>query len=59
MTFPRRNEILKSLLNADVIGFHIWEYARNFVNTASRLLGLTYELSLGNTIQVEFEKRSV
>ena len=59
MTFPRRNEILKSLLNADVIGFHIWEYARNFVNTASRLLGLTYELSLGNTIQVEFDKRSV
>lgn len=39
---PKREEILKGLLNADVIGFHTFDYAR-VLSCCSRLLGLHYE----------------
>jgi len=39
-TFQFRLEILKSLLCCDVIGFHIWEYARNFFAACEKLLKL-------------------
>ena len=42
-----------------MIGFHIWEYARNFINSCQRLLGLYYELGVGNTLSVNYHKRSV
>ena len=50
---------MQSLLNSDLIGFHIWEYARNFINSCQRLLGLYYELGVGNTLSVNYNKRSV
>ena len=31
--FYKREELLQSLLHSDLIGFHIWEYARNFINS--------------------------
>ena len=34
-----RLEILKSLLHCDLIGFHLFAYARNFFKTCSRLCG--------------------
>ena len=47
------------MLHADLIGFHIWEYARNFINSCQRLLGLYYELGQGNALSVDYNKRSV
>jgi trehalose 6-phosphate synthase len=38
-TLPWYREILRGLLAADVIGFHIEGYARNFVDCVDRLLG--------------------
>ncbi|SNY91327.1 glucosylglycerol-phosphate synthase [Cohaesibacter sp. ES.047] len=35
---PWRKEIIESLLNCDVVGFHIPRYAANFVSAASSLL---------------------
>jgi trehalose 6-phosphate synthase/phosphatase len=37
---PQRLEIMKSLLCADLISFHMFEYARNFYTGAARLLDL-------------------
>jgi len=41
-TFYKRNEILQSLLCSDIVGFHLFEYARNFMNCCHRLFGLQY-----------------
>jgi trehalose 6-phosphate synthase len=38
-TLPWRQHILKGLLACDLIGFHIPEYARNFIEAAVELLG--------------------
>ncbi|MEX0617208.1 MAG: bifunctional alpha,alpha-trehalose-phosphate synthase (UDP-forming)/trehalose-phosphatase [Candidatus Woykebacteria bacterium] len=46
---PQRVEILKGLLGADVIGFHTYEYARHFLNSVHRLLGLDHSLGQINT----------
>lgn len=37
-TFQYRAELLKSLLCCDLIGFHIFEYARNFFTACSKIL---------------------
>ena len=37
---PERKEILHGLLGADLIGFHIYDYARHFLSSSLRLLGL-------------------
>ena len=44
---PVRDEILKALLNADLIGFHTFDYARHFLSCCSRILGLEYESKRG------------
>ncbi|GAY48453.1 hypothetical protein CUMW_111760 [Citrus unshiu] len=46
-TLPVRDEILKSLLNSDLIGFHTFDYARHFLSSCSRMLGLNYESKRG------------
>jgi len=45
---PWRNEILKGLLGADLIGFHTYDYVRHFVSSVCRIAG--YEHSLGRLI---------
>ena len=45
--FENRKMILKSLLCRDLIGFHIFEYARHFYSTCNRLLGLNHEFKQG------------
>lgn len=37
---PERKEILRGLLGADVVGFHIYDYGRHFLSSCMRLLGL-------------------
>jgi len=35
-----RDELLRNILNADMVGFHMLEYARHFLTCCKRLLGL-------------------
>ncbi len=39
-TMPWREEILKGLLGADLIGFHTYDYERHFLSSVRRLMGL-------------------
>eukprot|EP00887_Chlorella_sp_A99_P001749 scaffold19.g1749.t1 len=57
-TFPRREEILRSMLNADVIGFHTFDYARHFLSCCSRMLGLEHKTNRGSII-IEYYGRDV
>ncbi|KAJ1439038.1 Trehalose-phosphatase [Sesbania bispinosa] len=55
---PVRDEILKALLNADLIGFHTFDYARHFLSCCSRLLGVKYETNRGY-IKLEYFGRTI
>ncbi|GIL85506.1 hypothetical protein Vretimale_13398 [Volvox reticuliferus] len=57
-TFPKREELLRSLLNADLIGFHTFDYARHFLSCCSRMLGLEHETSRGS-ITIDYYGRTV
>ncbi len=37
-TLPWRDEILKGMLGADLIGFHTYDYERHFISSVSRIL---------------------
>jgi trehalose 6-phosphate synthase/phosphatase len=37
---PWRNELIKGMLGADLLGFHTYDYERHFFSTVRRLLGL-------------------
>jgi len=58
-TISVRDELLRGMLNADLIGFHIFEYARHFLTCCKRLLGLDYEFQSGGFIGVRDHKRNV
>lgn len=36
---PERKELLEGILGADLVGFHIFDYARHFLSSCLRLLG--------------------
>ncbi|XP_076941121.1 putative alpha,alpha-trehalose-phosphate synthase [UDP-forming] 7 [Bidens hawaiensis] len=57
-TLPVREEIMKALLNADLIGFHTFDYARHFLSCCSRMLGLEYESKRGY-IGLEYYGRTI
>ncbi|KAJ4981834.1 hypothetical protein NE237_032671 [Protea cynaroides] len=57
-TLPIREEILKALLNSDLIGFHTFDYARHFLSCCSRMLGLEYQSKRGY-IGLEYYGRTV
>jgi alpha,alpha-trehalose-phosphate synthase [UDP-forming] len=42
-TLPWRERVIESLLTCDLIGFHIPEYAKNFIETAVEVLGAQAE----------------
>ncbi|KAJ6837066.1 putative alpha,alpha-trehalose-phosphate synthase [UDP-forming] 7 [Iris pallida] len=46
-SLPVRQEILKALLNCDLIGFHTFDYARHFLSCCSRMLGIEYQSKRG------------
>ena len=50
---PWRQEISEGLLGADLIGFHTYDYARHFLSSACRIIGLDHTLgkvTFGNRI---------
>ncbi|KAI0511248.1 hypothetical protein KFK09_011873 [Dendrobium nobile] len=57
-TIPVREELLRALLNTDLLGFHTFDYARHFLSCCSRLLGLHYESKRGY-IGLEYYGRTV
>ena len=58
-TVAVRLELLRSLLNVDLVGFLLFEYARNFLTCCKRMLGLEYEFQKGGFLGVEYEGRHV
>lgn len=54
---PQRKDILRGLLGADLIGFHVYDYARHFLSSCLRLLGLSSHQGLleyqGRTIKTD------
>ncbi|XP_031277833.1 probable alpha,alpha-trehalose-phosphate synthase [UDP-forming] 9 [Pistacia vera] len=57
-TLPTRKFILKALLNADLIGFHTYDYASHFLSCCGRMLGLHYESQQGH-IGLEYLGRTI
>jgi trehalose-6-phosphate synthase len=55
--FPMREELLRGLLNADLVGFHTFDYARHFLSCCSRMLGLDFQSKRGS-IALEYFGRS-
>ncbi|KAL1823296.1 hypothetical protein ACET3Z_010074 [Daucus carota] len=55
---PVRTEILRALLNCDLLGFHTYDYARHFLSACSRLLGVDSKLMRGY-IGLEYYGRTV
>ena len=41
---PNHQEFLKSILLCDVIGFHVFQFARNFLTSCKRIFGIFYEI---------------
>lgn len=57
-TLPVRIELLRALLNSDLIGFHTFDYARHFLSCCSRMLGVSYQSKRGY-IGLEYYGRTV
>lgn len=51
---PQRKALLKGLMGADVIGFHVYDYAQHFLDSCRRLLGLPSSNGV-----IEYERRAV
>jgi trehalose 6-phosphate synthase/phosphatase len=43
---PWRNELIKGMLGADLLGFHTYDYERHFFSTVRRLLGLEINFNM-------------
>jgi trehalose 6-phosphate synthase/phosphatase len=57
-TFPNRDLVLRGLLNADVVAFHTFDYARHFLSCTTRLLGLNHKTVRGS-LAIDYYGRSV
>lgn len=40
---PERRAIIEGLMGADLLGFHVYDYARHFISSCNRILGTTSE----------------
>jgi hypothetical protein len=52
-------EVLRSLLNADMIQFHCFTYARHFLSNCSALLGLEYQPARGGLLHLNYNGHHV
>jgi trehalose 6-phosphate synthase/phosphatase len=58
-TITKREELLRGLLTADHIGFHLFEYARHFLTSCHRLLGYSCETNASGVMTVNVDGRDV
>lgn len=56
---PVREEILRGMLCADLVGFHFFEYARHFLVANKRLLGLDHHFRIGGFLELDYGGRNV
>jgi trehalose 6-phosphate synthase/phosphatase len=58
-----REDLLRGMLNADQVGFHLFEYARHFLTCCRRLLGLNHGMfpdsSGGHNLAIDTNGRHV
>jgi trehalose 6-phosphate synthase/phosphatase len=54
-----REELLLSVICCDLIGFHLFEYARHFITACKRILGIDYECIKGGYLGLKFYGRNV
>lgn len=54
-----RTEVLEGILAADMVGFHVFNYARHFLNSCKRYLGLSYQSRQGGNLGVDYRGRNV
>lgn len=54
-----REDVLRGMLHADHIGFHLFEYARHFLTSCRRILGLTHTAARGGALTVDYQGREV
>ena len=59
LTLARRDDLLRGILNADQIGFHLYEYARHFLSTCRRLLCADYSMNAAGVLTVNTDGREV
>ncbi|KAK4523787.1 hypothetical protein GAYE_SCF00G1683 [Galdieria yellowstonensis] len=57
-SLPVRDELLRGLLSASLLGFHLFDYARHFLSACTRLLNLEHESRRGS-LGVEYGGRHV
>uniref|UniRef100_K3W8D4 CBM20 domain-containing protein n=2 Tax=Globisporangium ultimum (strain ATCC 200006 / CBS 805.95 / DAOM BR144) TaxID=431595 RepID=K3W8D4_GLOUD len=58
-TLSVRSDLLRGMLSADHIGFHLYEHARHFLTSCRRILGLKYSAQPGGYIGIEYSGRIV
>lgn len=58
-TLSVRADLLRGVLAADHIGFHLYEHARHFLTSCRRVLGLKYSAQSGGYVGVEYSGRMV
>ncbi|EER16132.1 Trehalose-phosphatase, putative [Perkinsus marinus ATCC 50983] len=56
---PVREELLKGMLCADLVGFQFFEYERHFLTSCKRILGLDYHFKKGGFVSVDYLGREV
>lgn len=57
--YPNYQEIIKSILLCDVIGFHFFMSARNFLSVLERFFGLFFEISKKGLISISYLGRTI
>ncbi|KAL6656048.1 hypothetical protein ACP70R_006874 [Stipagrostis hirtigluma subsp. patula] len=57
-TVPVREDLLRALLNADLVGFHTFDYARHFMSACSLLLDIPSHARRGH-ISIAYHGRDV
>ena len=58
-SFPHHDALIKSVLLCDVIGFHIFRYARNFLSALNQEFGINYEVKSKGNIIFKFLGRDI
>lgn len=56
---PHREAILHGMLCCDLIGFHLFEYARHFITCCKRLLGVDHQFTKGGYLGLNYYGRHI
>lgn len=59
LTLARREDLLRGILNADQVGFHLFEYARHFLSTCKRVVGSSNDMNASGVMTLSVDGRQV